>query len=147
MCEYILLLQRIPSSWTYFNTGKMINSSKPSWKGKNTNLTVQEIQESLYDNDYSNFAVELSPFQRYFSLTFGYCMKLSWKKASNSSDIIWDVKKSLFLIVDPYKDNKLRIFEMDNARISFGPTFDEYFDFSSYELIFTEQDARNSSLL
>lgn len=48
----------------------------------------------------------------------------------------------MLLVVDPNRVNRIRITEMENARIEFGPTdlHSHYFNFGDYELTFALHD-------
>ena len=123
---------------TSFLTGNLKNSDKTSWKGIHQNLTFEDILRHVYNQEFGNFTVKNSTYKKIFSPNLGYCMHL---KNTSIADITTD-RKSLAVIVDPYKVNEMVIYEMEDARVTFGPLANNMFDYLSFETRISLYDKR-----
>ena len=126
--------------YQFMNTllpGEISSSDRITWRGKNGNLTFSEIQNAVFKNDYSKLKTLQDRDEKIFVLPYGFCIKLS----KSVYDTIENVKRSILLIDDPYKGNKLRMTELVN--FNFGPTGKDTFDSS---VIVVEYSLFDSSL-
>ena len=116
-----------------------------TWKGKYGNFTYEELQDYIYDSNYSDLTVEnylekTNETDVTFVTSYGFCMKLQTLENNNFMGL-YTVKRSSVLLVDPNTDNPFEIIHLDNGKINFGPTSDDQFDFYSYELVWTLHDS------
>ncbi len=127
------------STQTAFTLGRLDGIEKITWKGKYGNVTFGSLQKALFKRNYDKTSVKDIATTEEFVLPFGYCLKLS--KAMPRSTIK-SVEKSIFLLVDPSKDSRVRITEIPNTRQVFGPTDTDLnmFDLSYFEIIYTMHD-------
>ena len=114
-----------------------------TWKGKHGNNTYSQLEEILFENDYTTLEAKTSTTEDVFLLPHGNCKKLMGFNTTVKVSI-QTRKQGLLLIVDPNKVNSLRIKEMENGRVEFGPTNPNspYFTSSSYDLTYTMHDKR-----
>ena len=107
----------------------MPNSTGPSWKGKNGNLTFQEIQQELYERDFSKVEIN-KPCELKYIFGKGFCLQ------SRSSRKKFEVKS---------KEKTLDIFLVHNSTdtgfmadtkssIIMGSTTPEIFELKEYDL-------------
>ena len=116
----------------------MESANGNSWKGKYGNVTYNQLVELLYHYDYTKFTTKNSKSKTQFlPLHDGYCKRLSNPQVK---DEIKSPEKKILLIVDPFRESKLRIREMLNANIEFGPTYENYFSGAQYLLKYTIYD-------
>ena len=115
-----------------FAIGELESLPQITWKGKDGNFAYNELIETLYESDYSDFSAHYSAAEKLYIAPHGWCKLL--KNSNKTREIIRTTKQSLFLAVDPSKINNIRTLEMDNGRIMFGPTQSNLFDWSTYEI-------------
>ena len=121
-------------------TGNLKDSVKTTWKGKYKNLTFWDIRNDVYLQEFGNFTVKNEAYKKTFSTNLGYCMHLE----NTSSGEMTTTSKLSVLMVDPNNnnDNEVMIDEIENARVTFGPTADHLFDFLNIEIRISLYDAR-----
>ena len=118
---------------TTFTIGKLEGHQEMTWRGKYGNSTFEDI----FNTDYSNFYSKHSNLEHLFLPQHGFCKKMLKKR----SDIyIKTHKRSMILIVDPYLDSGFYVVEVNSGRLYFGPTYDNYFDSSSFNLKYMYHD-------
>ena len=123
---------------TDFLAGNIVNySTGISWKGKFGNLTYHQLQQKLYENNYTGFLNTSSKSKDIFVITEGFCKKLI--QTNSAQYEIFTRGNNFLLIVDPNRVGRLRIKEMDNSRIEYGPTDEAkgHYTYDSYEIRFT----------
>lgn len=116
-----------------FSIGELMKSDRKTWLGKHGNLTFQELLDLVFDSDYSKFKSEYSSTEKLYIIPHGFCMKLV---DHNYEQYIKTDRKSMLLLVDPYKETDIRIVEMQNGRLYCGPTTEDFFDSVSYQVDF-----------
>ncbi len=130
-----------PSQETFY-PGMLNGTLNISWKGTDDVMTIKDLQKELFGDETSYSQITFYPpdisSEKIFIAPHGFCVKLS----NNTSAWVYTEKKALFLIVDPYKVNDIQVAEMDNALVSFGPTTEDRFDFSMFEVRCTLYDDR-----
>ena len=128
---------------TDFLTGNLANSSSGiSWKGKFHNQTYLQLQQKLYENNYTSLSIDnysgllngSSKSEDIFLLTRGFCKKITQSNSARYS--IQTTGKNFLLIVDPYKISRLTIKEVDNSRFDFGPTNEDlgHYTYDTYDM-------------
>ena len=130
------------SSKTSFLTGKLVDPKDAiTWKGNHGNSTYTHLEEVLFENDYTSLKIRTNKTEDMFLLPHGNCKKLLGFNFT-AIERVQNRLQSLLLMVDPNKVNSLRIKEMENARIEFGPTNPNspYFTSSNYDLAYTLHD-------
>ena len=115
--------------------GKLVDSKLITWKGKYGNITY----DLLFDSDYSSFKSFLSETENRFLPNHGLCKMLT---DSNSGVYVNAPMRSIVLIIDPYMENSLRVIEMERGRLYFGPTYDNLFDSSAYNVEYRFHDSK-----
>ena len=132
-----------------FLTGVLDGSDTISWNGKYGNRTFKELQNELFESDYSNAsAVTIQwngghstkvaqEYEMIFVPPYGYCMEL---KQPKDGIIVKSTKQTIVLLVDPSKINDIRIIEMDKQE--FGPSGfgQDAFSSSAYLMKVSQQD-------
>lgn len=119
--------------------GKLQDSNRTTWKGKFGNMTYEEVQNIVLDIDYSSFVSVYSETKRVYIVPHGFCMKLT---ENNPEQYITTQKSTMMLLVDPNKESNLRVLEMISGRLYSGPTYNKFFEQSSYELGYTIHDSK-----
>ena len=127
-----------------FISGTIKKSDKITWKGKYNNATYEELKALLFDVNYEDFSVytynsklsegyhwQLSTAEKVFIAPHGLCMRLS---QSQGSTYFGMKSKFFFLIVDPERDNRIKILHMENGNGELGPSVDKFYDYYSYEM-------------
>ena len=109
-----------------------------TWKGLHKNITFKKLQTELFIYNYTDLTSTDSKFESVFLTPHGFCMKMD--KTITKKFSISDTKKSLFLMTDPARVSELRTDEVHETRVSFGPTFEDYFDSASYIIEYTLYD-------
>ena len=150
VCQKDQFKYNVSHEFGYFNflkfaSGSLMDSSVITWKGKYGNFTYEELQDYIYDSNYSDLIVEnhleeTNETDVTFVTSYGFCMKLLTLENNNFMGL-YNVKRSSVLLVDPSTDNPFEIIHLDNGKINFGPTSDDQFDFYSYELVWTLHDS------
>ena len=98
-----------------------------SWKGKDENITFEE----MFDSDYNSFRSYNSETKQLYLVDHGICKKIT----QNSSKMYIKTNKStVVLLVDPYLDSEFLVREMNDGRLYLGPTTDNLYDSSTYML-------------
>ena len=125
---------------TSFYTGKLTNSDRKTWRGKYQNLTFKDIHNGIFDQEFGYFTVKGGTYNKVFSNNYGYCMHLD-----NNNTFAGDIsatKQSFAVMADPYKLNNLNIYEMENTRVTFGPTNNQQYEFQNFEPKISLYDSR-----
>ena len=115
--------------------GKLVDSKLITWKGKDGNMSF----DNLFDSDYSSFKSKFSETENLFFPRYGLCKKVT---DSNSEVYIKTQKRSIVLIVDPNMESNLRVIEIEKGRLYCGPTHDNLFDSTSYNLEYRLHDSK-----
>jgi hypothetical protein len=115
--------------------GKLMDSKKITWKGKDGNISFDQ----LFDSDYRSFKSVFSETEDVFYPRYGVCKKVT---DNNSEVYVKTQKRSIFLIVDPNLESNLRVIEMENGRLYCGPTHDDRFDKIAYNLEYRFHDSK-----
>ena len=118
-----------------FMIGKLKDTRKVSWKGKDENITFEE----MFDSDYNSFHSYNSETKQLYLVDHGICKKIT----QNSSKMYIKTNKStVVLLVDPYLDSEFLVREMNDGRLYLGPTTDNLYDSSSYMLEYRYHDSK-----
>ena len=109
------------------------NRAGTTWKGSFGNQSYRELQNKLFINILTSSLESGCPAIPVFTEPFGNCMKL--EKTLSYAEVNTTIK-SIFMMVDPYMANRIRITEIENTRIEFGPVNEEktLFDSSHFEI-------------
>ena len=62
-----------------FLAGKKSNSTTPTWKGLNGNITFQDLQDQLYNKDFSNVEVDIES-RLVYKFGKGFCLETKGSK-------------------------------------------------------------------
>ena len=127
---------------TFYTIGKLEDSENISWRGLNKDRSAIKLQEHLFDVDYSSLNIEesntfgisnLKPAVtgEIFDSNYGYCKKMMETKLQL---IFKSTQETSILMVDPATDTGIRISEMDQTKVTFGPTRNGLYDGHKYEL-------------
>ena len=130
---------------TFFTMGKLMDTENISWNGKNLNQTYDDLRKAVYMFDYASLEIKGSDFrgisglnhshsEEVFIPMHGFCHKLSETKMQVQFHST--VNLNIF-IVDPQTTSNIKITEIDNTKISFGPTTENLFKGANYELKIT----------
>ena len=113
-----------------------------SWSGIHGDRTFSELQQMVYQHDYTKFnatflnytseAWEGIDYKIEFVHPFGFCMKLS--EVSTVSELISTVKKSTLFLVDPYHANSLRMLGRENYLLPFGHQVNGFYEGVDYDI-------------
>ena len=134
---------------TDFNIGKLAHSDNITWTGKDGNTSFDELQEKLFNVDYTNLTAWTSVsgdqddwnpagIGRVYFTPNGFCMKLL---GSASKIKFYTTKQSTVLVTDPSMESKLMIPRINNGKFSVGPIGKELFNEFVYELEVSLHDA------
>ena len=126
-----------PKYRTKFLAGMVQNSTLPTWKGIHQNHTFQELQNILFEKDYSHVEVSISKNPRYF-LNKGFCLE-----ANGTGEYMEIVATNTNLVVYlEHNSTDLRLFsELNpNSYIKFGATSNTTFDMMEYEIFYEVHD-------
>ena len=127
-------------SYSDFVVGKLADSSI-SWKGINRDQQFKDLMQDILKNNFSDFKSERSEAANIFLLNQGYCMEVGLTNLSHIEEMFYNKRSSVAFLVDPSFLNSLLIFKMSKEKMKFGPTKDEMFSLSFYELSFKLYDA------
>ncbi len=131
-----------------FIKGKLDDTDYYTWNGKYSNISYQEIQDAIYNKDYSNTVAwnsktgDLPDYnfvdtEMIYFAPLGFCLNiLSTKKFT----AVKNTEKSVLYLVDPLANNKLGFLGSNFAKISFGPTDLGYFEYVVFEIKIEIQD-------
>ena len=124
----------------FFTSGYNDKLKTYTWKGKHGNRTFKDLQELLFNSDYSDFVAatgnedvpwEHADKEKVYLAAFGYCMKV---QLQGNYMYLQATQKSSFFMVDPYTQNKMIIYKLDNGKGSFGPSSSNLFEYYFYTL-------------
>ena len=117
-----------------------------SWKGKEGNLTYEELENMLFVNDYTNMKVFPengigNPFSLERSLMFphGICMRVLYNKSK--SLFVHAKHRVQILVVDPSQANDVWTEEDPDAKTIIGPSSENQYEKGIYEIDYTVYDA------
>ena len=125
------------NSRTKFLAGMVHNSTLPTWKGIHQNYTFQEIQNILFDKDFSQVKVSMSNELRYV-FSKGFCLET--KSAEKYLEII--TKNKNLVVYLQHRSTDLRLYSdlNPNSHIRFGTTSNNTFDCMDYEIFYEIYD-------
>ena len=115
--------------------GKLIDSQKITWKGKDGNMSLGH----LFDTDYSSFMSVYGETENWFFPINGLCKTIY---ANDPEIFIKTQKRSMILIVDPNMKSNLRVIEMERGKLYCGPTHNDKFESATYNLEYRFQDSK-----
>ena len=127
---------------TLFTMGKLNDSNKYTWNGRYGNISYHEVQDRIYNFNYSNVKVlnsktgdssdlEIADTEMVYFAPLGFCLNIM---PTNKFTVIENTKKSELYLVDPAGANKLRMFESNDAKTHFGPTGEGHYDDKIFEI-------------
>ena len=129
--------------YSFFMAGIRENSTTILWGGKWENETYKDLENILFDSDYSSIESKtlvrstnlwnVNEKKRTFLFPHGVCVELK-NLQQHSSIYIESKKKVSILFVDPARANDIRTEETIDAKTSMGPTYNTYFTAASYKL-------------
>jgi hypothetical protein len=104
-------------------------------------MTYHQLEELLFEYNYTTLTTQSWNSETLFKLPHGMCKKIM-VEYSKEEYLFETRESSLLTTVDPSIENKLRIKEIPNSRMYFGPIDgnDEYFEYKDYELQVTLHD-------
>ena len=137
-------------SFSRFNLGILSDTTTISWRGKNGNLSFKELQEDIFDYDYSTFVHQTSltgddykwtdaPADLVYFIPQKFCMK---PKQTLKGMNFRSTKKSFLYLDDPEKTNGLRITRIDSWKGELGPTGNLTFNGKLYEVQISIHDSK-----
>ena len=119
--------------------GKMKGKNSISWQGKDGNVPYEDIKRILYGEQIRSLRTENNPFKSVFSPVRGNCIEIMWKK-DTVREVICNTENVYLLVVDPLRMYDISYIEMENARVSVGPSYGNFFEYATYEMLFSVYD-------
>ena len=127
---------------TDFFMGNLNKTGNITWGGYQQNKTFQDLQKVLYTSDYSSFQALVTPTRKLKQLknieaidvfvpVMGNCKKL--KNIQNITRIMSNVQ-SMILLSDPALTSSIKIVEIENTKLVFGPTEKDFYESVYYEM-------------
>ena len=124
-------------------------AGKNTWNGKTGNLIYKQVQEILFQKSFIYFVYQTSDTgidnvwknsdaELVFMIPQGFCMKPKQMKKGLNFRVI---AQSFFVINDPDTANKLRLTEMEQGRLYFGPSGENTFSGIGYEIKINVKDS------
>ena len=131
--------------FTKFMAGILMNTTSTiTWNGYHGNHTYKELENLLFDYDYSK--LDLSKNKKWvynntlrFIFPHGVCMKFL-NVQSQPWLILKTAKKVKVLFVDPARANTIRTGANFDAEGSIGPVFSTHFQFRVYDVDYSLHD-------
>ena len=138
------------STNTNFITGINDNSSTITWNGMNMILTYNDLENLLYEYNYTALKVRSysgkdnssdtnQSSEKHFLFPHGFCMKLSIARPMNWIKI-WSTNKVKISFVDPAEENDIHTEETINAQVTIGPVTDSFFEKMGYVIEYERND-------
>ena len=129
---------------TYFTNGYNDDLDNYTWKGKYRNRTFKDLQELLFNSKDPNFVAAVGnsweeiETEKMYLAAFGYCTKV---QLQGNYIYLQATQKSSFYMVDPYTENSLIIYKLDNGKGSFGPISNNLYEYFIYALEISLHDS------
>ena len=116
--------------FTHYTVGHISAADNITWKGKFGNTTFQQLTELIFEYDYGTLVTLTSDTgddskfidvdtDLDFMIPFGFCKKVAETKVGLLAE---SQKSNVVILVDPNKESKILIPDMQNGRFEFGPT-------------------------
>ena len=147
--NYTKALDNGYKSMNRFMSGIMVNSTNISWRGKWVNATYKDLENILFDFDYSSITSKtLLSFtnlwnfnERKRTLLFphGICMEIVNLQQFTTIAIYSKANFNVYF-VDPARANNIRTEETLGAKAKSGPTTKNLFSYGIYELEYALYD-------
>ena len=116
---------------------------KTSWKGKYGNLTYEELESYVFDNNYNtlNISGDVDPcMKKTLMLPYGICMRLNVTKSMPSITVT--TKQMVHIIaVDPSKANDVLTETDQDSVITIGPYSESIYEKGIHELKYIVHDS------
>ena len=79
---------------TDYFVGRIPNSSRPTWKGMDRNLSFETLQQIVHEQDFSQVEVSI-PTDLVFVYGKGFCLQIQSNKLGRQMHILSNFKKKL----------------------------------------------------
>ena len=122
---------------TGFLTGWISNTTQPTWKGIHGNSTFQQIQDVLFERDFSKVKMS-NPNKLKYIFERGFCLKTS--SFGEMLEISNREKNLKVYLAHNSTDLKILVDRNPSSFIEFGPTSKETFDFKIYKIHYEVED-------
>ena len=134
-------------TYTDFIMGQLDNNNL-TWTGKHGNSSYEMLENILLKVNFTSYDFRTennvgvwkqAAHESVYTVPLGHCKKLNM-----TTDIMLVTTElpTNFILVDPRKDNKLRVPKMDSGSGNFGPISNNTFDGCSFELEISLHDSR-----
>ena len=117
-----------------FLAGRISNSTRQTWKGKNGSSTFENLLEALYNKDFNQVSVT-SPHQLLYVFGRGFCLET--KSVLKKQKVKSYSKHVRLYIVHRSTDTQII---RDQTPLIFGPTSNSTFDYKVYKLFYEVLD-------
>ena len=124
---------------TDFITGRIPNSSRPTWKGIDQNSNFQILQQIVHEQDFSKVEVS-NPTDLVFVLGKGFCLQIKSDKIGREIMIASKKKNLSVFLVHNTTDTTIMPVSNKHTQIEIGTHSKGNFDFKDYELSYEIQD-------
>ena len=120
--------------------GMLTDSHKITWKGKFGNRTFGELQKILFNDDFVNSltvlggeykSVENISSSKIYIAPYGTCLK--FKQSTNAIEIRTQ-REVLIFLVDPLKENTIRLSRKNTGVMEIGPVLNGFHDLFVYDV-------------
>ena len=121
----------------------LLHSENITWNGNYGNYTYNELQDILFDADFTSYYIVASEFsygknksyetktETVYIVPYGLCKRFSFTDGLTN---VISKRKTVVLLVDPAKLNKLSLSNMAIARGEFGPNINKLYDGFNHEV-------------
>lgn len=124
------------SQYSTFMAGMIDNSSVPTWRGEHRNSSFKQIFNDLFVSDFSQVNVDTT-----IVLAFLFYQGLCLKTVNPKKELtITGKKKMRVFIIHSTTDEGLTNDQTETTAIDFGPTSNDTFDYSVYEIYLEVHD-------
>jgi hypothetical protein len=120
-----------------FLAGWISNTTKPTWKGIHGNSTFKQIQDALYEKDFSKVKINNQNKIKYI---FGRGFCLLTPSFGEMLEISNKGKNLKVYLVHNTTDSKIIIDQNPNSFVELGPTSNKTFDYKIYKINYEVED-------
>ena len=141
--NYTKALNKGYKHYSFFMAGIRENSTTISWGGIWENETYKDLENILFDSDYSSIESKtlvrstnlwnVNEKKRTFLFPHGVCVELENVPHNTTVKILSREEINIYF-VDPNRANNVRTEETLNAKANIGPTANNLFTWGSYEV-------------
>jgi hypothetical protein len=126
------------SGQSSFLTGKLNGTDKPTWLGNSKNKSYIDIEQDLFNYNYTDFTVDNADNELFFIQSHGYCQQVL-NFSMNSIQNIFSYHPIRIFILDPHRSTQLRI-EQNLGQTSTLFAGNNRNEFIVYKLVYILQD-------